>query len=207
MLLGLLLTKTTSRCILANSTKSCFAGSETLLMESGSTISIADVKVGDRVLAADAFGNTAYSTVISLPHAKNNEAVLFSHITTSSGKDIKMTPDHLILAGSCANRESFSLVKAVDVEVQSCVRTVDGVEQVISNEFVHSNGIYTVVTQSEFLVVNGIVASPFASNHAVANAFYSIYRVAFKYAPALFATNWFLKAHERFSDLVMALSV
>ena len=43
--------------------KSCFAGSETVSMESGVTKSISDVRVGDRVLAATSMGETLYSEV------------------------------------------------------------------------------------------------------------------------------------------------
>jgi hypothetical protein len=36
------------------STKSCFAGSETVIMESGDMKAVSEVQIGDRVLAADA---------------------------------------------------------------------------------------------------------------------------------------------------------
>ena len=44
----------------------------------------------------------------------------------------------------------------------------------------------TVVTEKgDYLVVNNIVASPLAVNHALANAFYSIHRCVYGFAPAL----------------------
>ena len=47
-----------------NSTKSsCFAGSETLLLESGRSKPISEINVGDRILAADSTGRTAFSEV------------------------------------------------------------------------------------------------------------------------------------------------
>ena len=44
-------------------TSSCFAGSETVTLESGDVKSISEVKVGDRVLAASATGKTSFSDV------------------------------------------------------------------------------------------------------------------------------------------------
>ena len=45
----------------------------------------------------------------------------------------------------------------------SCLRTVDGEELVTSATPARANGLYTAVAASgEFLVVDGIVASPFA---------------------------------------------
>ena len=54
-----------------NSTKSsCFAGSETLLLESGRSKLISEINVGDRILAADSMGRTAFSEVRMNPRTK-----------------------------------------------------------------------------------------------------------------------------------------
>jgi hypothetical protein len=39
--------------------------------------------------------------VIYLPHRVNKDLAIFTHITTESGKDIKMTPSHIIPSGVC----------------------------------------------------------------------------------------------------------
>ena len=41
----------------------CFAGSETLLLESGISRPISEIIVGDRILAADSMGRTAFTEV------------------------------------------------------------------------------------------------------------------------------------------------
>ena len=41
----------------------CFAGSETLLLESGIARRISEINVGDRILAADSLGKTAFTEV------------------------------------------------------------------------------------------------------------------------------------------------
>ena len=42
---------------------SCFAGTETLMMESGEVKAIDSVRVGDRVLSADVLGRTSFAEV------------------------------------------------------------------------------------------------------------------------------------------------
>jgi hypothetical protein len=68
---------------------------------------------------------------------------------------------------------SGELMVAQELQVGSCLRTVHGNEKVVSTEEVHVDGVYTAVTEQEFLVVNGIVASPFASPSAMAHALYN----------------------------------
>jgi hypothetical protein len=93
----------------ADQLKACFAGFETLSLESGEVRAISDVRVGDRVLSADASGRTSYSDVVFVPHRSNGDDALFTHITTASDRDIKMTPSHIILAGPCHSSASLPL--------------------------------------------------------------------------------------------------
>ena len=162
----------------------CFAGSETLSLESGEVRAISDVRVGDRVLAADAAGRTSYSDVVYVPHRANSDDALFTHITTASGRDIKMTPSHIILAGPCHSSASLPLTRASSVSVGECVMTVSGEDMVSTVEAVQGKGLYTVVTKEEYVVVNGIIASPFAVNHMLANLYYNIHRFVYASAPS-----------------------
>jgi len=151
----------------ASHSSGCFAGSES------------EVAVGDKVLAANAQGDMSFSEVVAVPHGRNRENALFTRIATASQRDIKMTPDHLVLAApDCA---SFSLVVASAVQAGDCLRTVDGAEKMVSVSVVEGQGVYSLVTKEEFVVVNGVVASPFAGNHAAAHAFYNIHRVLYSW--------------------------
>ena len=47
----------------AASPSSCFAGSETVDLDSGEVRAISDVRVGDRILAANSEGKTSFSEV------------------------------------------------------------------------------------------------------------------------------------------------
>jgi hypothetical protein len=160
----------------SSSKSSCFAGSETVELASGETIAISEVKMGDRVLGADANGNTKFSEVIAVPHARNAESAVFTHLETASGNDIKMTPEHLVMVSKACD-SATELVQAGEVASGMCLMTTTGMDGVKSTSEVTSKGVYTVVLQdSEMVVVNGVVASPFAVNHATANAYYNVIR-------------------------------
>ena len=59
--------------------------------------------VGDRVLTINAkTGAQVFSDVVYLPHGKNEERTIFTNIATESGRDVKMTANHVLPAGSCA---------------------------------------------------------------------------------------------------------
>ena len=147
--------------------------------------SISDIRVGDRVLAADAAGRTSYSDVVFVPHRANNDDALFTHISTASGRDIKMTQSHIILAGPCGSAGPLPLSYASSVSVGDCVMTVSGEETVSTVETVQGKGLYIIVTKEEYVVVNGIIASPFAANHMLANLYYNVHRFVYASAPSL----------------------
>lgn len=165
-------------------TITCFAGSETVLMESGETVPLSKVAIGDSILAADAQGNTMFSKVIAIPHGENNDAARFTKLTTANGKDIQLTPEHLIATSPCSHTE-LSLTAAGEVTTGMCLQSTSGLQEVVSIEKVKGRGLYTIVTEAEMVVINGFVASPFAYNHAVGNAYYNVQRAVNAVSPAL----------------------
>ena len=148
------------------------------------------------MLAADAAGRTSYSDVVYVPHRANSDDALFTHITTASGRDIKMTPSHIILAGPCDVSGPLPLTYASSVSVGDCVMTVSGRDMVSTVETVQGKGLYTVVTKEEYVVVNGIVASPFAANHMLANLYYNIHRFVYATTPSLLSNAALHSANE-----------
>jgi len=183
------------------SIKTCFGGAETVQMEDGTAKRIVELHVGDRILSADSEGKTRFSAVVALPHEPNSMYAVLSHITTEQGKDIKLSGDHLILSGACGS--ALALVEAKTVVSGSCVLTVDGQEVVSSNQDTGSqDGLYTVVTEDDFVVVNGFVASPFGENHAVGNAFYNIHRAVAAVSPGLLESSIAKVANLAFGSIV-----
>lgn len=148
------------------------------------------------MLSASSLGHFSFSTVVAVPHAKNNIVTDFIEILTSGdadetwepsyarGTSIRLTSDHLLAAGDCDRMRlggKLPLLKAQNVEAGLCVLTVNGLEKITTVGIVRSQGIYTVVIDNEYVVVNGIVASPFAISHSWGRLFYSFYGVVKKF--------------------------
>ncbi len=181
---------------------SCFAGSEMVILESGLSKPIADVVVGDRIMASNAQGVFTFSDVIIVPHAKNHDRVMFHLISLANGADIRMTGEHLLpVAASCGADAVFTVTAAKNVAIDSCVMTINGQSAVVSNNKIAGTGIYTIVTNEEYVVVNGVIASPFAASHAIGNTFYNVYRVLYNYVPGAFKSSLFQSFHSTFATL------
>jgi len=188
----------------------CFAGSEMVLLETGASVSIQDVRVGDHVLSANRYGRTSFSPVISVPHGHNNVKAIFHEISTTSGYQVRMSPGHMVPAGPCDfdskgidNTIELPLVTALQAEVGFCVYNLEGsIERIVSNRRVRGEGIYSLVTQEEMVVVGGIVASPFAFSHSVPSAFYDFYRFGYIIVPQLLKSRSFVSAHQIFAEFI-----
>jgi hypothetical protein len=141
---------------------SCFHGDGTVLLASGATKRLADLEFGDRILTSDG-ANVAFFPVLMLPHGKNSEPAAFLNLTTETGKFVEMTSDHFI--PKC----SLEVVTAGALVVGDCVLTVDGKETLTAISAGTNFGVFTAVTEGKFIVVNGIVASPFSERSDVAN--------------------------------------
>jgi len=178
-------------CCSSDDSNTCFSSTDTVQMENGATKYISDLVVGDRVLSWDNVNSKpTYTDVVYLPHAKNDIESTFVNVEVASGSSLKMTQSHLILAGDCAApSSSFALKASASLTTGECVQSVDGVVAIKSISKVKDIGIYTFVTNDEFVVVNGIVASPFAVNHFVVNKFYNIHRAIYAVSPALLTST------------------
>jgi Hint module len=108
-------------------------------------------------------------------------------LETITGRVIRMTPWHLLPAGACDVNIALNyqeapvmpgqLKYARDVVIGDCIYTTHGVEQVVRIIHTTAEGIHTVVTKEEFIVVNGVVASPFAISHTFVNIYYNLFRI------------------------------
>jgi len=189
----------------SSSTSSCFSPQESLTLISGETVPMDQVKIGDQVQVASFDGKmTTFSPVIAIPHPRgNSEKASFVHLTTETGRDIRMTRDHLVMGGVCG--VPSTLKEASTLDIGNCLVTVQGEEIITSVISSVSTGISTVVTMDDdkLLVVNGVIASPFASNHLVANAFYNIHRALYQYAPTIVSHPIVAKVMNSFADMIV----
>jgi hypothetical protein len=153
-------------------------------MEDGQTKAISEVVIGDRILSADAHGKTSFSPVVYVPHSANQVEASFVTVSTAAGRSVKMTANHILPAGVCG--AAMRQVRADGVAVGDCVMTVDGQEKVVGVAATQGKGIYTVVTNEEYIVVNGVIASPFGGvNPTLANIYYNLHRLAFAFMPKM----------------------
>jgi hypothetical protein len=169
---------------------------------------IADVEVNDVIRVSSVDGKVmSFSPVVSVPHRRNSESAVFVEIVTEGGGDVKLTGDHLLLSGVCGGE--MSLVEAGSVLVGSCVRSVSGDVSVMSVSLVSGEGVYTVVTKHDgLIVVNGIVASPFAVNHNVANAVYNVHRMLHIVLPSwMLSSALLLNVIQRFGDVAVKVTM
>jgi len=169
------------------------------------------LKLGDEVLIASLDGkNSSFSPVIAMPHPTNSHAASFVLIETVTGRQVKMTASHLLLGGACSagatDSSSMTLTQASAVKVGSCVQTLSGEEAVASVGTVPGRGVYTAVTKSGgLLVVNGIVASPFAVSHHVFDFLYNIHRMVDNVSPSLARSQLAVTIIKAMGDVLMSI--
>jgi hypothetical protein len=80
-------------------------------------------------------------------------------------------------------------------------------EEVSAVETAQGQGLHTIITKDEYIVVNGIIASPFAYNHMVANLYYNIYRIVYACVPGLLTSTALRSADEVRSPPAVMLSL
>lgn len=193
--------------VLKTDSASCFAAGETLQLESGDLINIEDAQVGDRILTASSStsGQVSYAPIVSIPHSKNDILASLVRLGTLSGKSISMVQDHLLFAGTCGSELTLQL--AGGVKEGDCVRTVQGEDEVVSVERHLGRGVYTVVTTEEYVVVSGVVASPFAITHTPCHLFYHIHRFLYSMAPSILKSSFFQQLHGRFGEMITSTAL
>lgn len=180
----------------------CFSADSAVQLRSGETKPISEVVVGDSILSSDKMYQLAFSTVISVPHLLNSVRAEFVQITLASGRDVKVTASHLIPAGGCDTTADHQLLKASQLKIGDCLIAEDGLDAIVSLDLVEGHGLYTLVTDNPLIVVNGIIASPFAVSHRAANTFYDVYRALYSCFPGYMASYAFIKTHEAFGFAV-----
>jgi hypothetical protein len=91
--------------------------------ETAVEMTLAQVQVGDRILAKSTKGSEAYAPVVDLPRSETNQA--FIEITTTASNVVRATPFHTF--PTCKDGVD---VRAKDVREGGCLLTVNGKEHV-----------------------------------------------------------------------------
>jgi len=169
-----------------NKNAGCFSGNDTVMTKQSQAVPIQDIKVGDEILTMNYEGAMSYSPVVFIPHVKNEEETTFVTLRTQDGKEISTTTMHLLRT---CNDE---LVKASSLKKSDCLFTVDGHDKIVSVSYKKGRGIYTVVTKNDFLIVGGVVASPFAIFHWPLHLYYHLHRFLYWISPKIVSSNSFV---------------
>ena len=141
----------------------CFHGSNMVRLESGERKFISDLKVGESVLAVNEVGILRYSQVIIQLHADSDATTKFQVIRTKTGRNLTLTPSHLIYK---AEKEiaPFKSVFAMKIRKEDSIFVFDENKGIIQDEVASNNvetrkGLYSPVTSHGNIIVEDIVAS------------------------------------------------
>jgi hypothetical protein len=158
---------------------SCFAGSSQVTLADGTFKALSDIQIGDKVLVNK---HNVYEPVLSFIHAKREGlfsflAIKIQSVGSNLSSTIFVSANHLIF-----DFDSGEALFAGKFHVGDRVQFIENNEivpgEIISIELTKQEGYYAPLTSSGTIVVNGIVASNYAtvSNHALAHQMMGIYR-------------------------------
>lgn len=131
----------------------CFPANAVVELEDGTQQTMANLKIGDKVLV----GENKYSEVYMFSHNDAGAVATFMKIETSANLTLLLTPDHYLYLNG-------KLVISKLAKVGDVVITRDGSEaEIVSVSVVRENGLYNPHTLQGDIVVNGIKTSSYTS--------------------------------------------
>jgi hypothetical protein len=161
------------------SKSSCFAGSQLVLLQNGKYIPISEVMIGDYILTANKNKELSFSPVRFLPHKKNNTYTTFIEIKSNKNKILKLTENHSILVNN-------KMIFASSIKLNDKILTIDGEEIITEINIIKDYGIYTAITENEFIVVNNIIVSSISEvPHDFGVHFYSLLNKVYNFNPKI----------------------
>ncbi|CAM4940028.1 unnamed protein product [Rotaria socialis] len=158
---------------------SCFAGASLITLADGTFKSLVDVQIGDQVLVNR---NNTIEPITSFIHAKRQGLFTFlalqiQSVVSNLSSTILVSANHLIF-----DYDSGEARFAGKFRVGDRVQFIDNSE-IVPGEIVHiqltkQQGYYAPLTPSGTIIIDGVVASNYAtvSNHALAHQLMGIYR-------------------------------
>jgi hypothetical protein len=177
---------------------SCFSPNALVTLASGTPARMADLAIGDEVMALDARGALAPSTVYAMPHAQTHGLFAFKRIATELDATVTVTPDHYLhvsdprFPGSWAHRMAVpaGLVALGDVVWVHHPVAPGGLKlaRVVSVVNVVEQGVFAPFTLAGTIVADGVVASVYNSimgSEAAMHSFCSLGRWLWRRAPVV----------------------
>lgn len=131
----------------------CFPATATVQLESGRTVSMHQLTVGDRVHV----GNGIFSPVFIFTHAAHKVSYNFVSLDTASGLALSLTPGHYLYVNGVLSAARIVLPG-------DSLRAADGsADVVIRVRRTRKTGLYNPQTLHGDIAVDGVVASTFTT--------------------------------------------
>lgn len=150
-------TSPTATPVPADDGGTCFPGSATVELDSGATVAMADLSIGDRVRT----GGGGFSPVYLFSHADPSAVAAFVQLTTASGHTLRATASHYLPVGG-------RLVAAGSVTVGTRLSLAGGrTSPVTAVATVVATGLYNPhILGGELLLVDGVATSTYTTSVA-----------------------------------------
>mmetsp|Transcript_48388 Transcript_48388/g.118457 ORF Transcript_48388/g.118457 Transcript_48388/m.118457 type:complete len:469 (+) Transcript_48388:356-1762(+) len=141
-------------CDVNNDFDPCFPADATVVLEHGSTKTMAELQIGDRVLVEGSVFADVYFFSHRVPAPRKFR---FVSLTSASGSKVTLSPSHYLYANG-------KLSAAGAVKVGDAIELANGeTSEVSSVEFVVAAGLYNPHTLSGDLVVDGVRTSTYTT--------------------------------------------
>jgi len=136
----------------------CFPAAATVELDSGATVAMADLAIGDRVRVAAGTGPAAFSEVFTFTHRKRTGTYPFVTATTASGHALSASPGHYVYVnGQLAPMQSVRVGDALDVAAAGTH------SRVVAVATAAQAGLFNPQTLAGDIVVGGVRASTYTT--------------------------------------------
>ena len=115
-----------------------------------------DLSIGQSLMTLDEEGSPRETTFLGWLHRDTNLKAEFLEITTDNGYKITLTPGHIIMVNS-----GMKLASQVTLGDQLVTKT--GPAVVVTIERMVTTGLYSPLTTTSTVLVNGVLCSCFAA--------------------------------------------
>ena len=84
---------------------SCFSGSSVVQLENNDNIQIRHLRLGDKLIVTNPDGSKISTSFLGWLHKEEDQPALFVRIITDSGRELSLTPHHLVLSSKIKTEE------------------------------------------------------------------------------------------------------
>ena len=148
-------------CNLICTAPACFPADARVRLEDGSTRTMADLRLGDRVQVARADGSLGFAEIYLQTHKDALSAAPFVELALASGRTLRLSPRHFIPTGPSFADATVKAAEELRVGDLVWSQAGDGMaaDPVVAARTRVDVGLYNPLTMTGTIVVDGVVAS------------------------------------------------